>query len=427
MLRQRKGLLILLSFVMILANRSICPLIVKAENGNATQMEEYWSFEYTGAEQTFTAPYSGVYQLEVYGAQGGSTDENAGGKGGGVTASVRLSKNEEIAIFIGGSDGYNGGGRGNVSNGGGATDIRKNGTNLADRILIAGGGGGANQVYSGKEGGSTVSTVISENGEGESAAEGAGGGSGNLGGSAGIEHVVSHIHQGDVWHGGNCYSADYHSHEGNESVYGGCYITETIKMVNTVHNWHVTGRGDTISFDGEIVEGEGKTYYISTIYPVEDEHGHTGEIYWCTHAVGARANMKHDWAFESNTYGNAGGKLVEEPLGHIFTTTKEIPLVCYDTGCGQTENTITGYHINCKKEYDEYEVKQADGGTSYYDKDICSGVVSEAGIRTGNGACYIRLLSLHNLFYEGQESSDVYYDGIQVKKIYYKGNLIYRK
>ena len=39
------------------------------------------TFEYTGGMQSFIAPFSGEYQLEVYGAQGGSTAV-AGGKGG---------------------------------------------------------------------------------------------------------------------------------------------------------------------------------------------------------------------------------------------------------------------------------------------------------------------------------------------------------
>lgn len=28
-----------------------------------------WEFNYTGTEQTFTAPYKGIYKIEVYGAQ----------------------------------------------------------------------------------------------------------------------------------------------------------------------------------------------------------------------------------------------------------------------------------------------------------------------------------------------------------------------
>ena len=43
---------------------------------------ESQEFGYTGGVQTFTVPYTGVYKLEVWGAQGGSVSGYAGGKGG---------------------------------------------------------------------------------------------------------------------------------------------------------------------------------------------------------------------------------------------------------------------------------------------------------------------------------------------------------
>ena len=42
-----------------------------------------WTMDYAGAIQTFTAPCSGSYKLEVWGAQGGWFDGfQGGGKGG---------------------------------------------------------------------------------------------------------------------------------------------------------------------------------------------------------------------------------------------------------------------------------------------------------------------------------------------------------
>ena len=135
----------------------------------ATEIKE-WEFNYTGNVQTFTAPITAAYEVVVAGAQG-----NGGSKGSIVTGSIILHANETINIYVGGSNGYNGGGSGatgqtitatseqfehwcgvdNVRintttvyyqtyarNGGGASDIRIGGSSLNDRVIVAGGGAG---------------------------------------------------------------------------------------------------------------------------------------------------------------------------------------------------------------------------------------------------------------------------------------------
>ena len=124
-----------------------------------------WAFDYTGAEQTFTAPVTGTYKLEVWGAQGG----NNGGKGAYASGTIELKSDDNLYIYVGGKGskndagvaqevpgGYNGGGLNHGQNccsrvfgsGGGATDVRlKNGTwndfdSLKSRIMVAAGGGG---------------------------------------------------------------------------------------------------------------------------------------------------------------------------------------------------------------------------------------------------------------------------------------------
>ena len=124
-----------------------------------------WIFDYTGAEQTFTAPVSGTYKLETWGAQGG----NNGGKGAYASGTIELKSDDNLYIYVGGKGskndagvaqevpgGYNGGGLNHGQNccsrvfgsGGGATDVRlKNGTwndfdSLKSRIMVAAGGGG---------------------------------------------------------------------------------------------------------------------------------------------------------------------------------------------------------------------------------------------------------------------------------------------
>ena len=41
-----------------------------------------WEFPYTGGVQTFTATSSGIYTIELWGAQGGSTTANGNPHGG---------------------------------------------------------------------------------------------------------------------------------------------------------------------------------------------------------------------------------------------------------------------------------------------------------------------------------------------------------
>ncbi len=135
-------------------------------------------FAYTGAIQTFTANYTGYYQLEVWGASGG-IKVYAGtiydGYGGYSTGSVYLTANQTIYITIGGqgntttspgtivAGGYNGGGQGysytdsrGGASGGGATHIATTtgllsslSSNQSNILIVAGGGGGADQCCAG--------------------------------------------------------------------------------------------------------------------------------------------------------------------------------------------------------------------------------------------------------------------------------------
>jgi len=113
------------------------------------------SFSYTGDVQNMKLT-AGNYKLEVWGAQGGSK-WGTGGKGGYSVGNLTINRTVDIAVYVGGhpadnslTGGWNGGGNGGEapsvqvyrSPGGGATDIRINGTAWTDRIIVAGGGGG---------------------------------------------------------------------------------------------------------------------------------------------------------------------------------------------------------------------------------------------------------------------------------------------
>lgn len=118
----------------------------------AATVGQTWKYNYTGGQQTFTAPNVGLYKLEVWGAEGGATSNAIqGGYAGYSYGNIELAKGESIYVYVGGmgattsAGGYNGGGHGydRGGGGGGATDIRKGGTGLGNRVIVAGGGGGA--------------------------------------------------------------------------------------------------------------------------------------------------------------------------------------------------------------------------------------------------------------------------------------------
>lgn len=85
-------------------------------------------YGYTGARQTFTAPVTGRYSIEVWGAQGGTSGRGgSGGRGGYTKGDVYLRQGETIYMYVGemGSSqgnqlgGYNGGNFGGPQGGGG--------------------------------------------------------------------------------------------------------------------------------------------------------------------------------------------------------------------------------------------------------------------------------------------------------------------
>lgn len=124
---------------------------------------------------TFTT--SGIYvvpagittvHVRAVGGQGGSAfDGTAGGRGAVVDADLAVTPGQEVRIHVagrgangsypsGGAGGANGGGSGGSwmsGGGGGASDVRIGGDTLADRVLVAAGGGGATFAGEGSPGG----------------------------------------------------------------------------------------------------------------------------------------------------------------------------------------------------------------------------------------------------------------------------------
>lgn len=114
-------------------------------------------FPYTGNCEEYTVPKSGLYKLEVWGAEGGGSVYR--GKGGYSTGKIQLSESTKLYICVGGQGkigqssitpgGFNGGGNAlnvtdnNNGSGGGASDIRILKNSLNNRVIVAGGGGGS--------------------------------------------------------------------------------------------------------------------------------------------------------------------------------------------------------------------------------------------------------------------------------------------
>lgn len=120
-----------------------------------------WTYNYTGQLKQFYTPRAGNYKLEVWGAQGGSTQNAVGGFGGYATGEKKLIPSEALYLGVGGTNTtFNGAYSLSWSNskysfrgagGGGATHIgytnaQISGTPIEKLLLVAGGGGGAAQL-----------------------------------------------------------------------------------------------------------------------------------------------------------------------------------------------------------------------------------------------------------------------------------------
>lgn len=145
-------------------------LNVHALTSSQATLKFYSRYYRTPGIYEFVVPASGTYFLRVRGASGGgntSSGGSRGGNGGGVVGDIYLTKDTVLYIVVGGkgkigtqsnSGGYNGGGDGVGTGygGGGATDIRLSSTKITSpdqgldtRIIVAGGGGGADNADSG--------------------------------------------------------------------------------------------------------------------------------------------------------------------------------------------------------------------------------------------------------------------------------------
>ena len=109
-----------------------------------------WVFDYTGGEQTFTAPVSGTYKLEVWGAQGGSGSFNnysndKAGYGGYSLGLISINLSSKIYINVGGAGGVVNSINGSAGGYSGGAGLYNGGYNQSGGYAGSGGGfaGGA--------------------------------------------------------------------------------------------------------------------------------------------------------------------------------------------------------------------------------------------------------------------------------------------
>jgi hypothetical protein len=151
---------------------ALLPTTAQAANCTTNAGTVSCTFDYTGAAETWTVP-AGVTQVtfDLYGA--GPTAYPNSGKGGRVQAMLAVVPGDTYQILVGGGYGFNGGG----IYGGGASDVRSGGFALADRTLVAGGGGPSMGYVFGGDGGYPAGG----NGPGGGGGTQTGGGAGGFG------------------------------------------------------------------------------------------------------------------------------------------------------------------------------------------------------------------------------------------------------
>lgn len=161
---------------------------VSAADNISDTSDIHMELQRTGKKVKYTAPYTGIYNISLSGAQGGNYRSYTGGKGGRIKLRIWLVRGEVLTFDVGGANGYNGGGSGSAYGTGGGCSVLS--SDKKGLIAVAGGGGGASVVGSGGAGGSSASLTKTRY-VGESGMSGGGGGF--LGGRAG-EYIL-HTHK----------------------------------------------------------------------------------------------------------------------------------------------------------------------------------------------------------------------------------------
>ena len=120
--------------------------------------KKIWVFDYAGAVKAWSAPHTGTYKLQVWGAAGGGWGNHAATPGGYSYGNKTLNASSSLFVCVGGTgkgagigslNSYNGGGVASTGGGGGASHIATSNygvlsgysSHQSDVLIVAGGGG----------------------------------------------------------------------------------------------------------------------------------------------------------------------------------------------------------------------------------------------------------------------------------------------
>ena len=289
------------------------------------------ALKYSGEEQSYTVPYTGMYKLCLYGAQGENYGTKQGGYGGGVEARVFLEQGDTLSCIIGGQNGFGGGGIAEkYGNGGGATVVK---SEKLGYLLIVGGGGGASEYTDGMPGGSSGS--LSEKSAGESGQSGGGGG--YRGGQAG--KVLLHVHG----------EACIHEHRGNPTEFGGCYSIPVLC-------------GET-EFEREEIK---RVFYYGNIGEIGGEWVHVFCVRCGSDDCPGHLDIFYGYTCKS--------------CGKVYDKKIEVceEVICFARDCDA--NLLCGYEAG-----EMVEISPAYGGSNFYNSEYCFNVQEYMGVQSGNG------------------------------------------
>jgi len=237
---------------------------------NAFSIISQYTFSYTGNYQTWTVPATGKIKIEAWGAMGATPlgDVYYSGKGGYSSGELNISAGEVLYVYVGAwgvNGGWNGGGintyiaLNHSFTGGGASDIRRGGIALGNRIIVAGGGGaGGGWESRGGDGGGLIAnngtsvSVYSGNrfGSGGNQTAGGAGGTSSGGYPSGSNGTLGVGGNASAWSGsggggyyggggGTGINADDGGGGGGSSYIGGVLNGTTTIGTNTENNGRI--------------------------------------------------------------------------------------------------------------------------------------------------------------------------------------------
>ncbi len=141
------------------------------------------TFSYTASVQTFIVPTTGIYEIDVAGAQGGTESARSGSASGGlgaiISGDVSLTAGTVLEIVVGGEPGASSFGAGGGGGGGSFVYI----LNASSPPIVAGGRRRAGNRDNGGSGQTGTNGQTSIDGSSGGTGGSGGGGGGNVGGN----------------------------------------------------------------------------------------------------------------------------------------------------------------------------------------------------------------------------------------------------